>query len=507
MSSQSSIYVSSISEKEDYSSVSDAQISQLQAEILQQSKGIEKYIRNSSKNEDSTSFSVLKSLFALFKSELSVNLKLRTILVDERSKSSQTNDEIRYFFHSLRKLGFQNFNDFQSVLDFISNQNKYYLDFQKAARKTIKSEKHKNKRLQSQISNLQQMSFLNNESNDEKEKELTILSQKITQIEQNTQLLNKTIQDKEEMINSLKRELDEKNKESEKNTTLIDNLQKELQEIKSSNQAKNNENANKYMLNQIHSLQKENEMLKKLQKENQIKKEREIMDLNAQNIIDIETIKTECNEKCIAIKSEKENIENQLKTELDDMRKINIQLKQQVTDLYQSNEKMKIQITETENRTKDLTHVNSTLYQKLKKMKNKFKNLKKGFSEMNKEHQYEIEQIKEDYDTQLKSSISKVETDIKEKIEQSESVNRQLRITIDEQKAEVNSLRDLIKKLSFNLQQEEAENARMQASIQMNRYNTFWNPAANTKREQNKNKDSSRQDYSYSPLVSDSSAV
>lgn len=510
MSSQSSIYVSSISEREDYTSVSDAQISQLQAEILQQSKGIEKYIRNSSKVEDSTSFSVLKSLFALFKSELSVNLKLRTILVDERNKCSQINDEIKYFFHSLHKLGFTNINDFQSVLDLISNQDKYYQDFQKSARKTIKSEKHKNKKLQSQILSLQRLSSLNDESNDEKQKELSVLSEKISQIEQNTQQLNKTIQDKEEMINSLKREIEMKNKENEKSKEIISNLEKEIQTIKSTKEiqtAKNNENANKYMLNQIHSLQKENEILKKNQKEYQNQKEREIMDLNAQNIIDIEMIKTECNQKCNAVKTEKENVESQLRTEIEDMKKINNQLKLQVADLYQSNEKIQIQITETENNNKNLNNVNSTLYQKLKKMKSKFKNVKKAFYEENKNHQFEIEQIKGDYDSQLKSSISQVEAEVKEKLEQTESVNKQLRITIDEQKSEVNSLRDLIKKLSFNLQQEEAENAKMQASLQMNKYNSFWNPAINQKKEQKIKKNSCRTDYSYSQIASDSSAV
>ena len=510
-----------MSEKEDYSSVSDAQVSQLQAEILQQSKVIEQFIKNTSKDEDSASFSFLKSLFVLFKSELSINLKLRTILVDERNKFSQIKEEIKYFFRSLQKLGFTNLKDFRSVLDFISNQDKYYQDFQKSVFKTIKSEKHKNKKLQSQLVNLQQISSLNNDSNDEKEKEISNLTEKIAQYEQNFQLLNKSVQDKEDMINSLKKIIDEKKEDNEKSKILINNLEKELQELKQSNQSKNNENANKYMLNQIHSLQKENEMLKQIQKDNQTKKEREIMDLNAQNIIDIETIKAEYIERCNAIKSQKDNIENQLKTELDDIKTCNIQLKQQLTELYQSNEKLKQQLTESyqsndnmkqhitekESNIKELRQINTNLYQKIKKMKNKFKKVKRSFNELNNNHQIEIEQIKEEFDSQLKSSISQVETDVRNKIEQSESVNRQLRITIDEQKTEVNSLRDLVKKLSLNLQQEEAENARMQASLQMHKYNSLWNPTENRKREHIKKKNSSRQDYSYSPLASDSSAI
>ena len=529
-SSQSSIYASSVSDKDDCSSVSDVQVSQLQAEILQQSKVIEQFIKKSSKNDDSASFSVLKSLFVLFKSELSVNLKLRTILVDERNKYSNLNDQINYFFHSLHKAGFNDFRDFESILNFIIGQDKYYHDVQKSVIKSIKKEKHKNKLLQSQISDLKKVGSLNVEFNDEKEKEIIKNTEQISQLEKNNQFLNNTIQDKEKVIDSLKqeieakrkeidekiKEIDEKRNDNEKKSTTIMNLQKEIQALKTSNQSKSNENANKYMLIQIHTLQKENEFLKNCQKEIQIQKEKEIMELNGQNIIDIENIKSECSQKCNEILIEKEKAENQYKTEMEDMKRCNNQLKQQVTDLYQTNEKqkketdqMKIQINEIENNSNELKQINSSLYLKLRKMKNKLKNFHKSCIEITKNHQIEINQIKEEYDSQLKSSISQVELGIKDKIEKSESENKQLRITIEEQKEELNSLRDLIKKLSFNLQQEEAENARMQASLQMKKFSSFWasTTPTNRKKDQTQKKGSTQHDYSSSPLSSDYSAT
>ena len=72
----------SLSSVSKISNSSEAEMIHLQTQILQQSKEIENYIFNNDNSKtDKTSLAVLKSLFALFKSELSINLSFRKTLV------------------------------------------------------------------------------------------------------------------------------------------------------------------------------------------------------------------------------------------------------------------------------------------------------------------------------------------------------------------------------------------------------------------------------------------
>ena len=58
-------------------SLSDTEMSRIQDAILKESKDIEKFIKDSNQDEQTASLTVLKSLFELFKSELSINITLR----------------------------------------------------------------------------------------------------------------------------------------------------------------------------------------------------------------------------------------------------------------------------------------------------------------------------------------------------------------------------------------------------------------------------------------------
>ena len=112
----------SLAESGAASSCNATEISQLQNEILKQSRQIQKFIQsNESAHGNDSSFVVLKSLFALFKSELSVNLALRKHLVDEKKLSESMEEQIEVFFSELREIGYEA-EDFAGVLALLKKQ-------------------------------------------------------------------------------------------------------------------------------------------------------------------------------------------------------------------------------------------------------------------------------------------------------------------------------------------------------------------------------------------------
>ena len=71
----------------------DFEVSDLQDEILQQSRQIESYIAKKKHTAKDDSFQILLTLFSMFKSELSVNLALRRQLIAEKDRSAQIDEE------------------------------------------------------------------------------------------------------------------------------------------------------------------------------------------------------------------------------------------------------------------------------------------------------------------------------------------------------------------------------------------------------------------------------
>lgn len=116
------------------SSYNPTEVSHLQNEILKQSQQIEKFIQADEEHEGDSSFVVLKSLFALFKSELSVNLTLRRLLVEEKKSTETMSQQIEEFFAEMQSLGFENINDFGEVIKLIQKQATKVRKFRKLAK-------------------------------------------------------------------------------------------------------------------------------------------------------------------------------------------------------------------------------------------------------------------------------------------------------------------------------------------------------------------------------------
>ncbi|OHT04537.1 hypothetical protein TRFO_27988 [Tritrichomonas foetus] len=527
LSSASSVYMSSVSDTDNDSSVSDIQISQLQAEILQQSKDIEKFIQSTRQDEDNASLTVLRSLFILFKSELSVNLKLRKLLVDERKKVTQMTDSIKAFFHLIHKSGYSKIKDFSTVVDCLIDQNKQIQSLLKSTRQ-LKEEKNVNKKLISEIAALEEDVRKQEKIEKAKEEKMNKLLQEIDICKKNNEVLTLEINEKGNKLTSLENKnqsltnekqslanenqsLVKENQSLVKENTLlsgqIEELKKELNIEQSKNLNKSNlakyDDSKPYFICQIQALQKEVQQLQSIIKDKDVQKEREIADLNAQNIIDIQNVKCELVRKIDVANKEKDELECGYKNDIELLNNKILLLQQNAQenvkdgDMYKAQIRdLHIKLNDFEAQNSELTSLNSDLKKKIKKIMKKVKRIQNTFENEAHNHENEIEKMQE----KMKNSVSNLENDWSKKLNQAESTIRQLQNTNDEQKNEMNALRDLIRKLSFNLQQEEAENARLQASMQVNQYCGFVKGIGKPKKVQKKG---SLHDYS-SPSSSDS---
>lgn len=477
MTFESSTLTHSWSDSEESSSISEVQVSQLQNEILHQSKDIEKFIQNSGRDDESDSLTVLKSLFILFKSELSINLKLRTLLVDERKKNTKLANETKLFFHQLYNDGFTELTDFKSILEFLINHQNDVITLQQSAKKAIKKEKKIAKQVirkyaEFENENKTQVSLIQ-----EKDSLLTEQTQKIKCLEDSIESLQGLNNESANTINELKQQLVQLEKEIADKTLRITELEKQNELLKEQNQSKQSDQNNLFILNQIRSLEKEKEMLKEAQKNREIQIQHEISDLNAQNIIDIQNIKEECAAKIDQIKTQMDKLEQNYQSKINELNASHQQLTTDSNGLNETNQSLKKeceelneQIVNLEEEKKQYIQSVNVLQKKLKKLMKRYKSMYQSFGKEHQSHKIRIDKIREQFDNQLQTSISKVEQNMNSQIEKSESKIAELQNINNEQKIEINSLKDLIRKLSFNLQQEESENARLQASLHMRKF-------------------------------------
>ena len=116
---------------------SDAEIYNLQNEILKQSKQIEAFIMTQKPTEQNKQMDALKYLFSIFKTELSVNFSLRKQLINLKNDNSGLFSEINQFIQDFQGLGYRDVHDFQNVIQII---------------KKLKQKAKKNKKLQFALS-------------------------------------------------------------------------------------------------------------------------------------------------------------------------------------------------------------------------------------------------------------------------------------------------------------------------------------------------------------------
>lgn len=466
----------SISENDDDSSMSEIQVSRLQDEILQQSKCIEEFIHNSKQNEDSSALKVLKTLFSLFKSELSLNLTIRKVLVSERKKAGLSVSSIQSLFRSLHHSGFTNINTFEEI---VTQMNQQYTEIEelvhqnKVLKKALKAEKHQNQSLSIQVSDFQKELIIKKKTQKENNHTIKSLTEKFDKSNVDIQNLNQEIIQKRDKILELEQinhdlQIKLQELETEKNS-----LQNQYDQDIHSSKAKAEE-SKMIFFNQVTNYQKEIESLKTKISEQQHQHEQEIADLHAQYLTDIEMIKKETNDKVNYLLNEKELLETNNKKEfesqkicLDSLRHSFVEkeaiLNQQSEELIS----LKKSISGSENLNIELNKVNSILKNKLKKLTKQNKILNQQIKENSQNYTNQISTLKNTFENEKKKIESSILSKWQTKVQNVELSLHDIESVYEEQKTENKKLKEIIHKLSFNLQQEEAENAKLHAALQI----------------------------------------
>lgn len=460
------------------SSISDIQLTRLQDEILHQSKAVENFIKQSSQNEETSSLKVLKSLFSLFKSELSVNLSLREIVSSEKKKAGFYSKRISSFFEVLHEEGYTNLRKFEEIIDLIQQQNSHINHLtkkQKLCKTVLKEENQKGLMFQQRISELEERISIQNTNEEEQKILINNLTQKVNQLNSEIQNYNQEIIQKRDKILELEQiahDLEMKIKEQEKERIdLVSHYESEI-----SIQKSHLNESRMIFFNQVSSFQKEIAELKTMNSEQQKKFEHQTSEFNSQYFNDIEIIKKECHNKIMELAQEKESKENILKQEIDSQ-KVQIEsfmkslnenenlLKQKNFELQELNTKF----INLENSEKQLKETNSNQQLKIKRFTKKQKIAQIQLSDTIENHDKEIQTVQANFELEKKRIISELENEWRLKFQNIEATLREMRKSNDEQKVENANLKELIRKLSFNLQQEEAENAKIYAALKVRR--------------------------------------
>ena len=211
-----------------------------------------------------------------------------------------------------------------------------------------------------------------------------------------------------------------------------------------------------------------------------------------------------------SINREKEDLEENHKKEVERLMTQITNMNKEVSDNAKESEISKVELKVLQNKIdefeiekKELIQENNDLKKKFKKLIKKFKKIQYAVNDTEKAYKKQIESIHQDYNEKMRNSISNAEADWENKLSKAENRIKQLQCSIEEQKTEANTLREIIRKLSFNLQQEEAENARLKASFQMHQYScppNFRNSMKNIRENQKHDYSSPSEDVSFQAL-------
>ena len=175
-------------------SFSEAEMSKMQDAILKESKQIEEYLSQQQKTDDISSMKALKTLFELFKSELTINISLRHTLLQQK----KANNQLPELYRKLENIGITDINDIESLYYHIKNQNKTNVDL-KNMNYQLKNYIKKMKKI-----NLQENQKLSNEIN-EIQKKISLSEKNRNEKFQENISIKETIKEKENKIDEYER--------------------------------------------------------------------------------------------------------------------------------------------------------------------------------------------------------------------------------------------------------------------------------------------------------------
>lgn len=515
--------------------ISDTEIFKLQNEILKHSKMVEDYLNSSKANENTNSAKSLKYLFSLFKSELSVNLSLRKLLLDTRNKNDTVLNDVNRFLGILVDMGFQNVNDFDSVIEIIKSLlnriSKLETKRSKLQKKIKKGFQIEDAEYQMQIAQLnsendklkQEIEHIRNEFNNYKLNQFQFQQNSIpnqnliqtqqelenmrVQLTQNSQIVQKLQEEKFKLnlqiseLNSentaLKQKLTEQSTspkiinddnskfedeisqlkdiisklETEKKDIIAENstLKKKIDDMSNQTDYTNTKEISKFvkviennnndqLLNEISHLK----AMIEAQKQNKTD-EKQISQLKS-TIKDLQ-----------AQLSEKQTIINDNEKKYTDLQKNYDQYNSKMESISKEIETLKSKLTESKKKSSQKLKTLKNQYEELIKTQNlqnsqKLKSQKNEYEKkiLNIKNEYEnkLENQRKEYQDREESYRKSLNDAIQSQTAQKELIERELKFKVEELECENRTLRDQMRKLSYTLDQEEKELARLQVMNQ-----------------------------------------
>ena len=474
-------------------------MSSLQGEILRQSQAIDSFIQNPRADPDSA-MAVLKSLFTLFKSELALNISLRKRIVREKRTNEKNLLEVEKFFKAIGELGFDNVSTFGDIVNVLN-------DLVTA----LKREAAKRKR----ATELETQAKEKIETMERKHsKELTKFQTRIAEILNEKQELvsqfNSALKEKKaaekdniELCDNHQLELDEKDRKIEElqcdirrrqNQKAglredIDELKKQLKSAKAETQKAKEELAS--VLEENEALKTDNRAQERLLAEAKAKAEKsesfwkeqvtkaqeeaDVLKRKNTAILEKERLKREEMQEQWGEEMEKQGevfttIENDMKKlkRRCDKKATDVQvMKHRIQELEGLLAEMKAQLAQSR---EDLSSAKSAcvdLQDEVDCQKAKVRELEDQLVNRD-EHS---KKLKSRMKQQSKDTVQRIDSDWQVRLDEEHrkrtAAENALRESNDRYTCEVQSLKDMIRKLTFNLEREEADNARLHAQLQM----------------------------------------
>jgi chromosome segregation ATPase len=359
----------------------------LQSEILKQSKQIERFLEGDDCQEDESALVVLKSLFALFKSELSVNLSLRKVLMEETRRSALLTEEIDVMTEEVRNLGYEGIAQVSDVTIVLKKQLKVKHRIKRLKREAAENA-HTISDMKATISNLElqnteiltQLSARNNRISDQ-EQEIRDLISSLNQKEEEVKTVNSEKQALEvtfsKELESFRSRIKEFEEEKRK-------LEAKLSHIKTKSDKEKKE-ANEASVKQIDELESLRSRIKEFEEEKR-KFETKLSHVKTKS----EKRKKEADEATVKQTDELESLRSRMKEFEEEKRKFETRLSRIKT----KSEKEKKEVSEAN--VKQIDELNAVHRQEISELKLHYKSKHQGsLEEFKREFQFHLSELKD----------------------------------------------------------------------------------------------------------------
>jgi chromosome segregation ATPase len=460
------------------SSTCSNEIHILQNEILEQTKQIEQFIASGDESDDTPAFVVLKSLFTLFKSELSVNLSLRKLLFEQKNSTESLSEQIRDFLIQIEGLGYDKVDDFNAILAIIRSQLKR-LHHLKKAKKTSVDQARKNEDLATQLEalNIQEAenSILIASLNTHLRKATTensTLRHQLNAAEKQTESFQGLLSSSEQTKHKLEGDFASRAKE-------IDTLQSRIRESETEK------------VSTISALQQKvghyHDRVRELSERNT-----ELVTAHAE---ELDRIQGEINIKIDEMKATRRKKVNRVVSELkarhqQEMHELKLSHQRDVEKLRQAHDtdlrdraqkfetcaeeqsaeirKLEAVVAELELQKKAGNEDDQLVKRKYHKLLRKIQSLKSELERIVPIHEREISKLRQEYDDHEQQLRVSLEASFAAELNKIKLAERELRFEVDEQQIENKRLREQLRQYSYILEQKDGILAKLQIELEAN---------------------------------------